>query len=127
MKFHHSVTQNTVHISFNIQMSTFRNLILNSWSTLLLHEKLHQISSSNLNCRVLASLIVLLIISQRFSVGFRPVCWEMKHSDIMVGKPAAGSFGTVGRFKVLLEKESTRRHEVLLNLLADGAVVDSGR
>lgn len=52
----------------------------------------------------------------------------------MVGKPAASSLGTVGRFKVLLEKEndvsmklaSRWRHEVLLNLLADGAVVDSG-
>lgn len=52
----------------------------------------------------------------------------------MVGKPAASSFGTVGRFKVLLEKENNvsmklarrRRLEVLLNLLADGAVVDSG-
>lgn len=85
----------------------------------------NDIRSAHLDCRVLASLIVLVITSQRF----RPVCWEMKHSDI-----SASSFGTVGRFKVLLEKEnnvsmklaSRQRHEVLLNLLVDGAVVDSG-
>ncbi len=69
----------------------------------------------------LVSLIFLLTIPHRFSMGFRRVCWPIKHSNTMVIEPAFGSFGSVGRCQVMLENEisisiklvSRRKHEVL--------------
>ncbi len=71
----------------------------------------------------LVSLIVLLTIPHRFSMGFqvRRVCWPIKHSNTMVIEPAFGTFGSVGRCQVLLENEisisiklvSRKKHEVL--------------
>ncbi len=51
----------------------------------------------------------------------RRVCWPIKHSNTMVIEPAFGTFGSVGRFQVLMENEisisiklvSRRKHEVL--------------
>ncbi len=55
----------------------------------------------------LVSLIFLLTIPHRFSMGFRSgwVCWPIKHSNTMVIEPAFGTFGSVGRCQVLLENE----------------------
>ncbi len=52
----------------------------------------------------LVSLIFLLTIAHRFSMGFRSgwVCWPIKHSNTMVIEPAFGTFGSVGRWQVLL-------------------------
>ncbi len=71
----------------------------------------------------LVSLIFLLTIPHRFSMGFMSgnVCWPIKHSNTMVIEPAFGTFGSVGRCQVLLENEisisiklvSRRKHEVL--------------
>ncbi len=71
----------------------------------------------------LVSLIFLLTILHRFSMGFRSgeFCWPIKHSNTMVIEPALGTFGSVGRCQVLLENEisisiklvSRRKHEVL--------------
>ncbi len=72
----------------------------------------------------LVSLIFLLTIPHRFSMGFiqvRQVCWPIKHSNTMVIEPAFGTFGSVGRCQVLLENEisisiklvSRSKHEVL--------------
>ncbi|MEQ2265142.1 hypothetical protein XENORESO_002903 [Xenotaenia resolanae] len=74
---------------------------------------------------VLVSLIFLWTILQRFSgvsqVLVSPVCWPIKHSKTKVTGPALGTFGNVGRYRVLLENElhisiqlvSRRKHEVL--------------
>jgi len=51
----------------------------------------------------------------------RRVCLPIKHSNSMVIEPAFGTFGSVGRRRVLLENEigiaiklvSRRKHEVL--------------
>ncbi len=70
----------------------------------------------------LVSLIFLLTIPHRFSMGFRSgECWPIKHGNTMVIEPAFGTFGSVGRCQVLLENEisisiklvSRRKHEVL--------------
>ncbi len=71
----------------------------------------------------LVSLIFLLTIPHRFSMGFRSgrVCWPIKHSNTMVIEPAFGTFGSVGRCQVLLENEisisiklvSRRKNEML--------------
>ncbi len=71
----------------------------------------------------LVSLIFLLTIPHRFSMGFRVrrVCWPIKHTNTMVIEPAFGTFGSVGRCQILLENEisisiklvSRRKHEVL--------------
>ncbi len=55
----------------------------------------------------LVSLILLLTIPHRFSIGVqvRRVCWPIKHSNTMVIEPAFGNFGSVGRCQVLLENE----------------------
>ncbi len=67
----------------------------------------------------LVSLIFLLTISHRFSMGFRS--GEFAGSNAMVIEPAFGTFGSVGRCQVMLENEisisiklvSRRKHEVL--------------
>ncbi len=67
-----------------------------------------------------------------YGVQVRLVCWPIKHSNTMVIEPAFGTFGSVGRCQVLLEKEisisiklvSRRQHEVLSNFLVDGLTVD---
>ncbi len=53
----------------------------------------------------LASLIFLLKMPHRFSMGFRSgcVCWPIKHSNTMLIEPAFGTFGSVSRCQVLLE------------------------
>ncbi len=70
----------------------------------------------------LVSLIFLLTISHRFSMGFRSGEFSgQSSSNTMVIKPAFGTFGSVGRCQVLLENEisisiklvSRRKHEVL--------------
>ncbi len=56
-----------------------------------------------------------------YGVQVRLDCWPIKHSNTMVIEPAFGTFGSVGRCQVLLEKEisisiklvSRRQHEVL--------------
>ncbi len=79
----------------------------------------------------LVSLIFLLTISHRFSMGFRSGDFTgQSSSNTMVIKPAFGTFGTVCRCQVLLENEisisiklvSRRKHEVLYNVLVDGCV-----
>ncbi len=80
----------------------------------------------------LMSLIFLLTILHRFSMGFRSgrVCWPIKHGYTMVIEPAFGTFGSVGRCQVLLEKGisisiklvSRKKHEVLWHFLVDGCV-----
>ncbi len=49
----------------------------------------------------LVSLIFLLTIPHRV----RRICWPIKHSNTMVIELAFGTFGSVGRFQVLLENE----------------------
>ncbi len=74
----------------------------------------------------LVTLIFLLTIPHRFSMGFRSgeSLWgsgQAKHSNTMVIEPAFGTFGSVGRSQVLLENESSlsiklvsrNKHEVL--------------
>ncbi len=51
----------------------------------------------------LVSLIFLLTISHRFSMGFRS--GEFSGSNTMVIEPAIGTFGSVGRCQVMLENE----------------------
>ncbi len=51
----------------------------------------------------LVSLIFLLTISHRFSMGFRS--GEFAGSNTMVIEPAFGTFGSVGRCQVMLENE----------------------
>ncbi len=53
--------------------------------------------------RCLVSLIFLLTIPHRFSMGFRS--GAIKHSNTMVIETAFGTFGSVGRCQVLLENE----------------------
>ncbi len=75
----------------------------------------------------LMSLIFLLTILHRFSMGFRSgrVCWPIKHGNTKVIEPAFGTFGSVGRCQVLLEKGisisiklvSRKKHEVLWHFL----------
>ncbi len=68
----------------------------------------------------LVSLIFLLTIPHRFSMGFRSSEFAGQ-SSTMVIEPAFGTFGSVGRCQVLLENEisisiklvSRRKHEVL--------------
>ncbi len=70
----------------------------------------------------LVSLIFLLTIPHRFSMGFRSGEFAgQSSSNTMVIEPAFGTFGSVGRCQVLLENEisisiklvSRRKHEVL--------------
>ena len=71
----------------------------------------------------LVSLIFLLTIPHRFSVGFRSGELAGQSSTVLPWyyKPVTSSFGTVGRCQVLLEKEisisikliSRWKHEVL--------------
>ncbi len=70
----------------------------------------------------LVSLIFLLTIPHRFSMGFRSGEFAGQSStNTMVIEPALGTFGSVGRCQVLLENEisisiklvSRRKHEVL--------------
>ena len=68
----------------------------------------------------LMSLIFLFTILHRFSMGFS-ICWSIKNSDSVVIKPGIGTFGSVDRYQVLLENEtsisiklvSRGKHEVL--------------
>ncbi len=54
----------------------------------------------------LVSLIFLLTIPYiLYGVQVRRVCWPIKHSNTMVIEPAFGTFGSVCRCQVLLEKE----------------------
>ncbi len=62
----------------------------------------------------LVSLIFLLTIPHRLSmhgVQVRWVCWPIKHSNTMVIEPAFGTFGSVGRCQVLLEKWNQHLHK----------------
>ncbi len=71
----------------------------------------------------LVSLIFLLTIPHRFSMGFRSgeFAGQSSTGNTMVIEPAFGTFGSVGRCQVLLENEisisiklvSRRKHEVL--------------
>ncbi len=71
----------------------------------------------------LLSLIFLLTIPHRFSMGFRSGEFAGQSSTVtpIVIEPAFGTFGSVGRCQVLLENEisisiklvSRRKHEVL--------------
>ncbi len=53
----------------------------------------------------LVSLIFLLTIPHRFSMGFRSGEFAGQSSNTMVIEPAFGTFGSVGRCQVLLENE----------------------
>ncbi len=59
----------------------------------------------------LVSLIFLLTIPHRFSMGFRSgeVCWPIKHSNTMVIEPAFGTFGSVGSAKSCWKMKSASR------------------
>lgn len=85
----------------------------------------------------LMSLIFLLAMPHRFSMGFNDhgitvLDWPANSPDLnpMVIEPGFGTFGSVGRCQVLLENEVSipiklvcgRKHEVLQNLLVDGCV-----
>ncbi len=60
-----------------------------------------------------------------YGVQVRRVCWTVKHSNTMAIEPAFGTFGSVGRYQVLLENEisiskklvSRRTHEVRFRCL----------
>ncbi len=68
----------------------------------------------------LVSLIFLLTIPHRFSMGFRSGEFAGQSTTVVI-EPAFGTFGSVGRCQVLLENEisisiklvSRRKHEVL--------------
>ncbi len=75
----------------------------------------------------LVSLIFLLTIPHRFSMGFRSgeFCWPIKHSNTMVIEPAFGTFGSVGMCQVLqhLHKACQQKEAwSALKFLVDGYV-----
>ncbi len=100
----------------------------NTWLGLFFHELLHQCgvgmeaislwhcswcngspgyidSSLRVICIVGSGVSHLPLDKILYGVQVRRVCWPIKHSNTMVIEPAFGTFGSVGRCQVLLEKE----------------------
>ncbi len=62
-----------------------------------------------------------------YGVQVRGVCWPIKHTNTMAIKPAFGTFGSVGRCQVLLEKWNQHLHKACQQKEAWSALKFPGR
>lgn len=60
--------------------------------------------------------LMFVLTAHRLSIGLkvRGVCWLTRSRNTEAIEPAVGTFGSVGRYLVMLEKKKSRgKHEVL--------------